>query len=76
MSNIPVVIAFRVSGFDKNKDEDCIDEIVKFCNEKLSVEIARGQINRAHRVGRPNGNKPRVMIVCFRAHADKIAVFT
>lgn len=63
-----------MSAFDENKDEDCIDKIVKFCNEKLNVEIARGQIDRAHRVGKPNGNKSRAIIVRFRAHADKIAV--
>ena len=60
----------RVYGFDENKDEVCIDKIVKFCNEKLNVEIVNGQIDRAHRVGKPNGNKPRAIIVRFKAHAS------
>ena len=64
----------RVFGFDENKDEVCIDKIVQFCNEKLNVEIVNGQIDRAHRVGKPNGNKPRAIIVCFKAHTDKLAV--
>jgi hypothetical protein len=64
----------RVYGFDENKDEVCIDKIVKFCNEKLNVEIVNGQIDRAHRVRKPNGNKPRRIIVRFKAHTDKLAV--
>ena len=63
-----------MSGFDESKDEVCIDKIVKFCNEKLNVEIVNGQIDRADRVGKPNGNKPRAIIVRFKAHADKLAV--
>lgn len=61
-------------GFDEDKDEDCNDKIVKFCNEKLNVEIVNEQIDRAHRVGKPNGNKARTIIVRFKAHADKISV--
>ena len=64
----------RVSGFDEGIDEDCIDKIVKFCNEKLDVEIVNEQIDRAHRVGKSNGNKARAIIVRFKARADKISV--
>jgi hypothetical protein len=63
-----------VFGFNENKDKVCIDKIVKFCNEKLNVEIVNGQIDRADRVGKPNGNKPRAIIVRFKAHTDKLAV--
>ena len=34
----------RVLGLDENKDEDYIDKIVEFCNKKLNVEIAIGQL--------------------------------
>ena len=64
----------RVSGFDEGKDEDCIDKIVKFCNEELDVEIVNKQIDRAHRVRKSNGNKARAIIVRFKARADKISV--
>ena len=48
--------------------------MVKFCNEKLDVEIVNEQIDRAHRVGKSNGNKARAIIVRFKAHSDKISV--
>lgn len=64
----------RISGFAEEKDENCVEKVVNFCNEKLGVAITDENIDRAHRVGKPNDNKPRAIIVRFKAHKDKIAI--
>lgn len=64
----------RISGFEEEKDEDCVKKIVKFVNEKLNVAIIEEHIDRAHRVGKSSEDKPRAIIVRFKAHKDKIAI--
>jgi hypothetical protein len=36
--------------------EDCT-KVVDFCKDELGVDVKKDEIDRAHRVGRPNGNK-------------------
>lgn len=64
----------RISGFEEEKGEDCMEKIVKFCNEKLIVVITEDHIDRAHRVGKPSEGKQRAIIVRLKAHKDKIAI--
>ena len=59
----------RISGFVEEKDENCVEKIVNFYDA-----ITDENIDRAHRVGKLNDNKPRAIIVRFKAHKDKIAI--
>ena len=64
----------RISGFEEEKGDDCMEKIVKFCNEKLSVVITEDHIDRAHRVGKPSEGKQRAIIARLKAHKDKITI--
>jgi hypothetical protein len=54
--------------------EDCTKVVVDFCKDELGVDVKKDEIDRAHRVGRPNGNKARALIVKFKSHFSKIKV--
>lgn len=64
----------RISGFDEEQGENCVEKITTFCNEKLNVDISDKNIDRAHRVGKPREGRSRAIIVRFNSHKDKIAV--
>ncbi|CAB3982072.1 Hypothetical predicted protein [Paramuricea clavata] len=64
----------RILGFVEEKGENCVKKILNFFNEKLGVAITDENIDRAHRVSKPNDNKPGAIIVRFKAHKDKIAI--
>ena len=64
----------RIVGFPEEKDENCIEKVIKFCEEKLNFPLASTDVDRAHRVGRPKPNKHRAIIVRLQAHRHKIAI--
>ena len=47
----------------KKQLEDCYDEVVKFCDRELGVAIERSEIDRAHRIGKPqhDDGRPRAI---------------
>ena len=61
----------RVYGINKNDNEDCKKEVVKFAENKLGLQISRKDIDIAHRVGRKLRGKSRAMIVRFLSHEKK-----
>jgi hypothetical protein len=54
--------------------ENCTTTVVNFCKNELGVDLNEQEIDRAHRVGRKNGDEPRAIIVKFRSHASKVKV--
>ena len=66
----------RVSGLPEEKDENCADKAVKFCQENLETSnITFENIDRAHHVGRPKKDGvPTAIIVRFKSHSDKVTV--
>jgi hypothetical protein len=64
----------RFIGIDENEEEDCLNEIVKLCNDKLNVEIDKNEVDRAHRVGPKSGSKARPIIVKFKSYDAKFEI--
>ena len=56
---------------EKEKEEDCKKEVVKFAKNKLGLQISRKDIDIAHRVGRKLRGKSRATIVRFHSHEKK-----
>lgn len=54
--------------------ENSIKSVVDFCKNELGVDLNEQEIDRAHRVGRQNGEKSRAIIVKFKSHASKVKV--
>jgi Zn-dependent M32 family carboxypeptidase len=66
----------RVSGFDEERGENCVEKVAQFCNYKLHINITEENIDRAHRMGKSSVNKSQAIIVRFKSHSDKIAVLS
>ena len=54
----------RVSGLPEEKDKDCTDKVVKFCQENLETSnVTFENVDKAHRVGKPKKDGiPRAII--------------
>ena len=64
----------NLSGSDKETAEESINLVVETLNNS-GIEIKKADINRAHRIGRPNSKYPRQMIVKFRYWDTRASVY-
>lgn len=64
----------RFCGIEEKENENCVNSIVEFCNEKLGVSLTVDKFDRAHRVGKKEAGKTRSIMVKFINYNSKIAV--
>ena len=66
----------RFYGITEKETEDCYDEVVKFCDRELGVVIERSEIDRAHRIGKPqhDNGRPRAIIIKLKSFHSKISI--
>ena len=64
----------RISGIKEANSEDIVDKTMTLFNDTMNVDITHDQIDRIHRVGRKNENKPRSILVKFATYRarDKV----
>ena len=48
--------------------EDCVKTVLDFCKDNLGIAIQRSEIDRAHRIGKPNAQGQRAIIVKFSSY--------
>ena len=51
--------------FKEANSEDIVDKTMTLFNDTMNVDITHDQIDRIHRVGRKNENKPHSILVQF-----------
>ena len=54
--------------------ENCAQTVIDFCKDELGVIVKREEIDRAHRIGRPNDAGQRAIIVKFVGYESKLKV--
>lgn len=65
----------RIHGINQTDDEDCYEEVINFCDRELNIAIDRSEIDRAHRVGRPNNDaRSRPIIVKLKSFHTKLNI--
>lgn len=64
----------RIHGIPEKKDENCYGVVTEFCKQDLGCELGVHEIDRTHRVGKPNDNSPRALIVKFCSYQSKAKV--
>ena len=66
----------RFYGITEKETEDCYDEVVKFCDRELGVVIERSEIDRVHRIGKPqhDNGRPRAIIIKLKSFHSKISI--
>ena len=69
--------SLRISGIPERAVEDPIQIVLTICNEALKVSppITRNDIDRAHRVNKPDANKVRPLLVKFATYQARNRVF-
>ncbi|XP_069122472.1 uncharacterized protein [Argopecten irradians] len=65
----------KFRGIPESKEEDTDQVIIKSCNETLGVMVESSDISRSHRVGKPNSNYPRDIIVRFISYRVRAFVY-
>ncbi|CAB4019618.1 Hypothetical predicted protein, partial [Paramuricea clavata] len=60
----------------KKEPEDCYDEVVKLCDRELGVANERKEIDRAHRIGKPQHDDgcPRAIIIKLKSFHSKLSI--
>ena len=58
----------RISVVKEPNSEDIVDKTMTLFNETMNVDVTHDQIDRIHRVGMKNGNKPRSILVKFATY--------
>ena len=66
----------RINGLAENDSEDTNEEIKKFAKEHLHVELVDSDFDRSHRVGKPNPDKPRAILVKFTSYRARKLLIT
>ena len=64
----------RTTGIEENDREDSYNKVIDFCDKELGVKIDPKEIDRAHRVGRPENGRHRSMIVKLKSFRVKLQV--
>ena len=65
----------RLVGLSEEEGENCTDKVVDFCKaEKLGVNVDKGEIDRAHRLGPKTSNKNRPLIIKFKSFNAKVTI--
>lgn len=64
----------RIFGVEEKRGEDTEDVVTKLFKEKLNLQLQRSCIDRCHRVGRGDGNRP--IIVKFTNHSSRLQVLS
>lgn len=59
---------------DEEDDENCLEKIVKLCNDKLDVEASKSEFDHAHRVGPKRSATKRPIIVKFKSYDSKMEI--
>lgn len=52
-------------------NENCAKTVIDLCTQELGIMVERNEIDRAHRIGRPNQDGQRALIVKFHGHESK-----
>lgn len=65
MNQISKKNSLRFNGLPETDDENTIDVLVTFINNKLSLSCTKADIDCAFRVGQPNQEKPRTLLGVF-----------
>ena len=53
----------RISGITENKDENTDSLVVDFVKNTMQIDLDTRDIDRSHRVGRPNSKNNRDIII-------------
>lgn len=64
----------RIFGLEdtaRESVEECVDKVVGFVNDRLSLNVQNGDIDIAHRLGKFTGERPRSIIVKFTHRRTK-----
>ena len=65
----------RVTGFvEEEEEENCAENFVNLCREKISLDVNDGIVDRAHRVGKKEEGANRAIIVRLKTHKDKLTI--
>ena len=51
--------------------EDCFRTVIEFCRNEIGIEVKHEEIDRVHRVGKPNSDGARTLIVKFKSYESK-----
>ena len=72
----------RIFGLPETEGEDCYDLVLKLCQNDLEINVARDELDRAHRVGKPKDSRdgqtlppPHAMIVKLAGYSAKMKFF-
>lgn len=65
--------SLRIFGIPVTKDEDTNNIIIKLASDKLEIQLSPEDIDRSHRVGKPDSDA-RAIIVKFARHDTKAKV--
>ena len=58
---------------ESDQREDCVSLITTFCKDKLALTLDPNDIDRAHRVGRKDPEKPRAILVKFKSYNQSVS---
>ncbi|KAI4463744.1 l1 transposable element-related [Holotrichia oblita] len=62
----------RINGIVQEQDENLEEKIISFCEERLNVSVELRDIDRVHRLGKPDKtSSPRSIIIKFTNHGCK-----
>ena len=64
----------NLKGSEKETAEESVNLVVETLNNS-GIEVTKADIDRAHRVGRPNSKYPRQMIVKFKSWDTRASVY-
>ncbi len=65
----------RIEGIPEMKGENTDQIVCRLASEFLGVEIGERDIDCSHRVGKPNAEKPRTIIVRFTTYNVRKQIF-
>ncbi|KAK3730847.1 hypothetical protein QZH41_009964 [Actinostola sp. cb2023] len=60
-----------IYNLDENDKEEDVNELVRDVIEKLGIESDEIEIDRAHRMGKKRGGKPRLVVARFLRYQDR-----
>ena len=66
----------RIFGLTEEGTESPTQLVVKFLKKNLDIDISESEIDKVHRIGKPQDGKPPPLIVKFTTHRSKEAVLS
>ena len=65
-----------VHGLEENKDGITDDLVASFIKDKMDIDLSVNEIDRSHRIGKPNPRKKRPIVVKFVRYNNRRKVFS